>query len=116
MLRRNGACYSLTRKEHTTACRICQALSQKKDFCRFSPKKRGAFFAFFSYRRAPLLAWGLLLFLCCDTVVGLQVLRSYLAVPAPIVSLLSPGFDLVWAFYTPSQALLALSATQKAKS
>jgi hypothetical protein len=54
---------------------------------------------------------GLLFFLLCDTVVGLSCIDPYLPIPAdsPLRRLLSPGFDLVWAFYVPSQALLSAS-------
>jgi hypothetical protein len=58
---------------------------------------------------------GLLFFLLCDTVVGLSCIDPYLPIPAdsPLRALLSPGFDLVWAFYVPSQALLAASLVKK---
>ena len=53
----------------------------------------------------------LVLFLLCDTVIGLQVMGS-LYLPMGEGSILSrilyPGFDLAWFFYLPSQVLLAL--------
>ena len=53
----------------------------------------------------------LVLFLLCDTVIGLQVMGAmYLPIAEGsfLHSLLNPGFDLAWAFYLPSQVLLAL--------
>lgn len=67
------------------------------------------FFAIRGWRQAPLLALGLAFFLLCDTVVGLSSLDPYLSVPSALSAILSPGFDLVWAFYVPAQTLLALS-------
>ena len=67
--------------------------------------------AFIKFGRNPIFAVGLLLFILCDTVVGLQVLGEYLTIPADsvIYDIIYPGFDLAWTFYIPSQALLAIS-------
>jgi hypothetical protein len=58
-----------------------------------------------------LLALGLLLFACCDTLIGLALLDGYIAVPQSSIlhQIAYPGFDLVWACYMPSQVLLVLS-------
>ena len=68
-------------------------------------------FACLRFRDNPLLAVGFLLFLLCDTVVGLDMLNTYLPIPAdsPMYAILHPGFNLAWVFYLPSQTLLALS-------
>ena len=54
---------------------------------------------------------GLLLFSLCDTLIGLACMDPYLTLPADsfVQTLIHPGFDLAWAFYVPSQALIAAS-------
>ncbi len=62
--------------------------------------------------RNKLLTVGFILFLLCDTVIGLQVAsQGYLPIPENTLlhRLLFPGFNLAWAFYLPSQVCLALS-------
>ena len=68
-------------------------------------------FATLDCRRLPLLAVGLALFLLCDTVIGLDLLNTYLPIPedAWIFRIIRPGFNLAWAFYLPAQTLLAIS-------
>ncbi|MBQ9802665.1 MAG: hypothetical protein IJW51_06320 [Clostridia bacterium] len=68
-------------------------------------------FAFWQAERPPLFAVGLLLFLCCDTLIGLSCLDAYFPISADslIWRITHPGFDLAWAFYVPSQTLIALS-------
>ena len=70
-----------------------------------------AAFAFMHVKKNLLLAFGLLLFILCDTVIGLTFLRSYLTISpeSVIYKIIYPGFDLAWAFYAPSQTLLAIS-------
>lgn len=73
-------------------------------------------FAFIIFKTNPLLAIGLLLFLCCDTLVGLGVAAgSYLSIPADsfIYNLLHPPFNLIWTFYVPAQTCLSLSISKK---
>lgn len=67
--------------------------------------------AAFVQRKEQLMAWGLLLFLLCDTVIGLSLVGEYLPVAedALLYRILSPGFNLAWSFYLPSQLLLGLS-------
>ncbi|MBQ7307127.1 MAG: hypothetical protein IJW82_01195 [Clostridia bacterium] len=63
----------------------------------------------FKNKNAPLIfKLGLLLFLFCDTVIGLQSLETYINFNLDF--LLTLNFDLVWLFYLPSQVLLSLSA------
>ena len=72
----------------------------------------------FAWTQLPhriLMAVGLTLFLCCDTVIGLAFLDGYLPVDKTslIYRIIYPGFDLAWAFYLPSQMLLATSLLSK---
>ena len=75
-------------------------------------------FAFADFRKHALLSIGLLLFLFCDTVIGLSMLDGYLAIPqdALVYRFIHPGFDLAWACYLPSQVLITQSLLDKRKS
>ena len=65
--------------------------------------------AFAGYKKQPALAWALVLFALCDTVIGLQVASGgYLVLPAWLYSAVFCGFPLDWAFYLPSQVIIAL--------
>lgn len=68
-------------------------------------------FSCFLVKKNPLLAVGFLLFILCDTVIGLTLLKNFVTVSpdAFFYKFLYPSFDLCWAFYLPSQALLAVS-------
>ena len=72
-------------------------------------------FAFAEFKKNSIFAIGLLLFACCDALIGLAFLDGYLAIPADsiIYKIIHPGFDLAWAFYLPSQALLSISLLPK---
>lgn len=61
------------------------------------------------------MAVGLTLFLLCDTLVAFAFLDSYLTVAegSLIDRINHPGFDPAWAFYLPSQMLLAVSLLPK---
>lgn len=74
-----------------------------------------AIFAFISFNKNPIFAIGLLLFILCDTVIGFSLIDGYLplAEDSFIYQIIYPGFDLAWAFYLPSQALLAVSMLPK---
>ena len=68
--------------------------------------------AFAQFKGCPLLAVGLLLFLMCDTLIGLDVMaKSYIQITEGsfIYSLLHSGLNLAWIFYVPSQALISIS-------
>lgn len=60
---------------------------------------------------------GLVLFALCDTIIGLACIDPYLSIPKDTLlwRILFPDFDLAWAFYVPSQALLAASLWRGAK-
>lgn len=67
-------------------------------------------FAFVGWRQSPLLAVGLLLFLFCDTCVGIGNLYVYLPVNEAVLNRVLYGYcNLAWVFYSPSQVLIALS-------
>ena len=72
-------------------------------------------FAFIAFKKSWVFAIGLLLFALCDTVIGLSLINTYLPISEDsfIYKLINPGFDLAWAFYLPSQALLAVSLLPK---
>lgn len=72
-------------------------------------------FAFIQFEKPGLFAIGLLLFILCDTVIGFSLIDTYLPVAKDsfIYRVIYPGFDLAWAFYLPSQALLAVSLFPK---
>jgi len=69
-------------------------------------------------KKCPLLFCGLLLFLMCDILIGLEVLTSIINAPAieNILSVLNTKFDLAWIFYLPSQLLITLSAIKNART
>ena len=66
--------------------------------------------AFTRLRENKWMPVALVLFLLCDTVIGLQVMGGlYLPIDGSILNrILYPGFDLAWLFYLPSQVLIAL--------
>lgn len=69
--------------------------------------------AFLRFRQYKLLAIGLVFFLLCDTVIGLQVMSgSYLPIPAGSLlhKILYLPINLAWLFYLPSQVLISLSS------
>ena len=72
--------------------------------------------AFDQWKRKPLLAVALVLFLLCDTVIGLQVAaKGYLPIAEGswLHGLIFSGFNLSWFFYLPSQVLLAICGSKK---
>lgn len=72
--------------------------------------------AFTQWKKCKLLAIAFVLFLLCDTVIGLQVASGgYLPIPEGswLYNLLFMPFNLAWFFYLPSQVLIALSSAQK---
>ncbi len=74
--------------------------------------------AFDGFSKNRLFAIGLLLFLLCDTVVGLQVsCEGYLPIKEGsfLHRIIFPSFNPAWMFYLPSQVILALCAVQKTK-
>lgn len=72
--------------------------------------------AFTRFLEYPLFAVGLVLFILCDTVIGLQVASGgYLPIPEGSVlhQILFVDFNLSWFFYLPSQVLISLTSRNK---
>lgn len=72
-------------------------------------------FASIQYKKSLLFPIGLLLFACCDLLIGLDVLDSlYLEIKEGtfLSFLCNPGFNLAWVFYVPSQMFIALSMVE----
>ena len=75
--------------------------------------------AFTVFKKGRLFAVGLVLFLLCDTVIGLQVMSDlYLQIPAGMLvyKILFMPFNLSWFFYVPAQVLIALDGNIKIRS
>ena len=69
---------------------------------------------FTQFRKNKPFPIGLVLFLLCDTVIGLQMMAStYIPMSDTTVlyQILYPGFNLAWFFYLPSQVLLSISGS-----
>ena len=69
--------------------------------------------AFRQFRSKPIFPIALVLFLLCDTVIGLQVaVGGYLPIGEDswLYRLIFMNFNLSWFFYLPSQVLIALSS------
>lgn len=72
--------------------------------------------AFTQWRKNKLLPIGFVLFILCDTIIGLQVASSgYLPIAegSVLYNLIFSGFNTAWMFYLPSQVLIALCCSQK---
>jgi uncharacterized membrane protein YhhN len=72
--------------------------------------------AFTQWRTNKMLPVALVLFILCDTIIGLQVASTgYLPIPegSALHNFLFSGFNTSWMFYLPSQVLIALSAVRK---
>lgn len=72
--------------------------------------------AFARFKHNRLLAFGFVLFILCDTVIGLQVASGgYLPIPdgSFVHDLIFSRFHLSWFFYLPSQVLIAISIRNK---
>lgn len=68
-------------------------------------------FAFWQFETSRLFAVGLLLFACCDVLIGISLIEAYLPLTegSLLYHLAYPGFNAAWLFYVPAQTLLALS-------
>ena len=72
--------------------------------------------AFTQWQKSKLLPIGLVAFILCDTVIGLQVAASgYLPIAegSALHDFLFMDFNLSWFFYLPSQVMIALSTLRK---
>ena len=75
--------------------------------------------AFSDFSQNRLFAVGLVLFLLCDTVIGLQIAcGTYLPIQegSLLYRIIFPDFFLSWFFYLPSQVLISLSGICPSKS
>lgn len=72
-------------------------------------------FAFIHFKSSYLLAIGLVCFVICDTFIGFANIGPYMSISESsiIYKLLNADFDIAWAFYVPSQALLSISLLNK---
>lgn len=72
-------------------------------------------YSFIQIKKSILLPIGLLFFVLCDICIGLHVIDTTM-MTIPPTSLLYPivhsGINLAWAFYVPSQTILALSVKE----
>ena len=69
-------------------------------------------FAFVVKNKNILLIIGLILFACCDFLIGISIINeSYLSLKEGtfLYFIANPGFNLAWIFYVPSQTLISLS-------
>ena len=69
-------------------------------------------FAFIGCKKSALFAVGLLLFMCCDILIGLNVASGgYLTFTEGtlLAWLAEPPINLAWGFYVPAQVLIVLS-------
>ena len=67
-------------------------------------------------KKSPLFAIGLVLFLLCDTIIGINVASgAYITISEAslLYKITHLPFDLAWVFYIPSQAFIALSLHTK---
>ena len=72
--------------------------------------------AFVRFREDRMMAIGFVLFILCDTVIGLQTAAgTYLPIPEDslVHNIIFTDFHLSWFFYLPSQVLLALSSRKR---
>lgn len=73
-----------------------------------------------SFFNSPTLLFkiGLVLFVCCDTVVGFESLSGYLNIASGSIidRIINIDFNLIWFFYLPSQVLISYSLNDIAKN
>ena len=75
--------------------------------------------AFFEFKKSPLLAFGLLLFLGCDVFIGLQTANGiYIDIPTTSIlyKIIFVDFNIAWLCYLPSQVLIATSVMNTNKN
>lgn len=69
-------------------------------------------FSFMTNQKSIIFSIGLILFACCDLLIGMSVLNdSYIKIPenSLLHLLVNTGFNLAWLFYVPSQTLISIS-------
>ena len=72
-------------------------------------------YSFIQFKKAPIFALGMLLFVFCDTVLGFSFLPDFLPIKeGSIIDVINNvKINLPWMFYTPSQTLIALDIATK---
>jgi uncharacterized membrane protein YhhN len=77
----------------------------------FSVLLMNVLLSFTQIRKNILFPIGMTLFLCCDILVGLSNIQSYMTLSESsfLLDIINCPIDLIWVFYFPSQVLLALS-------
>lgn len=79
--------------------------------CYYANLIMNIFVAFFQFRKDSVFPVALVLFILCDTVIGLQVASgNYISIGenSTLYRLIFMDFNLAWFFYLPSQVLIAL--------
>ncbi len=72
-------------------------------------------FAFMQAKISLTLPIGLVFFITCDVIIGLnEISTSFIPIPegSILYSLINSGINLAWVFYVPSQTLLAISTNE----
>lgn len=72
-----------------------------------------ATFSFILFKKLPIFAMGLLFFILCDTVIGLNVaVGTYIFIDETsfLFAISHSSFNWAWAFYLPSQVCIAVTA------
>ena len=73
-------------------------------------------FSFVNFKKNPYFAIGMLLFMLCDTIVGLNVaIGTYITIPESSIlyQIAFSSFNWAWLFYLPSQVLISISSSKK---
>lgn len=86
--------------------------------CYYANLIMNIFTAFFNFKSNKLLSVGFVLFLLCDTVIGLQAAcGAYLPISegSILYQIIFMPFNLAWFFYLPSQVLISLSVKKHGK-
>ena len=123
-LKQPNKIFLLTRIALTAAAGIVAAAVLKENVdalavvsvCYYGNLILNAVAAFTQWRRCKLLPIAFVLFILCDTIIGLQVASmGYLPIAegSALHDFLFMDFNLSWFFYLPSQVMIALSSLRK---
>ena len=87
--------------------------------CYYANLILNAIVAFTQWRNSKLLPIAFVLFILCDTIIGLQVASTgYLPIAEGswLHNLIFSGFNTAWLFYLPSQVLISLCSMRKGET
>ena len=126
-LKQPNKIFLLTRIALTAAAGIVAAAVLKENVdalavvsvCYYANLILNAVAAFTQWRRCKLLPIAFVLFILCDTIIGLQVASmGYLPIAEGSVlhNLIFSGFNTAWLFYLPSQVLISLCCLVKGET